>query len=165
MNKFCYIKMKKESEINLDDKKVKIIFILSGVVFLLLIVALFFSIPKPYESSQPENNTVLRVIDGDTFEYYDGISNKILKVRLLCVNTPEKGKNGYENATAYLRYLVLYREVTLNSSITDKDKYGRLLRFVYVNNNGDILFVNKLILDKGYGKLMVIPPEQCNAMK
>ena len=155
---------KKEIALNIDEKKEKIIYIVIGVVFVLLIVAFFFSIPKPYNESQLQNNTVVRVIDGDTFEYYDQNSNKVLKVRLLCVNTPEKGKTGYDEATQYLKSLILYKEITLKSSITDKDKYGRLLRYVYVDDIG-VKFVNKLILDNGYGVSMIIPPEDCKLMK
>ena len=138
---------------------------LISLAFIILIVAFIFSIPKPYDETQLENNTVVRIIDGDTFEYYDGNSDKILKVRLLCVDTPEKNKEGYEDAKSYLRSLILYKEVTLKSSITDKDRYSRLLRYVYVNDFGEVLFVNKLILDNGYGELLIIPPEECNEMK
>jgi len=146
-------------------KKENIIYILISLAFIILIVAFIFSIPKPYDETQLENNTVVRIIDGDTFEYYDGNSDKILKVRLLCVDTPEKNKEGYEDAKSYLRSLILYKEVTLKSSITDKDRYSRLLRYVYVNDFGEVLFVNKLILDNGYGELLIIPPEECNEMK
>jgi len=156
----------KEEEINISDKKEKIIYMLIGLIFVLLIVAFFFSIPKSYdETSQFENNTVTRVIDGDTFEYYDGNLNEIVKVRLLCVDTPERGKEGYQEAKDYLEHLILYKEVILKSSITDKDKYDRLLRYVYVNNVGSILFVNKLILENNYGELLIIPPEECKEMK
>jgi endonuclease YncB( thermonuclease family) len=155
----------KDEGINLDDKKVKIIFILVGVVFVLLIVAFFFSIPKPYDETKLENNTVMRVIDGDTFDYYNADTNKMIRVRLLCVNTPERGKSGYDEATTYLRSLLLYKEVTLKSSVNDTDKYGRQLRYVYVNNDGEISFINKLVLDGGYGVSMVIPPEDCKLMK
>lgn len=146
-------------------EKEDIVYWLGGFVFLLLVIAFFFSIPKPYDETQLVNNTVVRVIDGDTFEYYDQNSNSVLKVRLLCVDTPERRKDGYEEAKDYLKSLILYKEVILNSSITDKDKYGRLLRYVYVNDWGDDLFVNKLILDGGYGKLMIVPPEECREMK
>jgi micrococcal nuclease len=155
----------KKEDIVLDEKKEKIIYIVIGIVFVVLIVAFFFSIPKPYDKSQLQNNTVVRVIDGDTFEYYNQNSNKMLTVRLLCVNTPEKGKDGYDDATSYLRSLIMSREVTLNASVTDKDKYGRLLRYVYVNNVGTIEFVNKMVLDNGYGVSMIIPPETCDKMK
>ena len=138
---------------------------LISLAFIILIVAFIFSIPKPYDETKLENNTVVRVIDGDTFEYYDKNSDKILKVRLLCVDAPEKNKEGYEDAKSYLRSLILYKEVILKSSITDKDRYNRLLRYVYVNDFGEVLFVNKLILNNGYGELLIIPPEECNEMK
>jgi micrococcal nuclease len=155
----------KKEEIVLDEKKEKIIYIVIGVVFVVLIVAFFFSIPKPYDESNLQNNTVVRVIDGDTFQYYDQNSNKVLTVRLLCVNTPEKGKDGYDEATSYLRSLIMSKEVILNASVTDKDKYGRSLRYVYVNDMGTIEFVNKMVLDNGYGVSMIIPPETCDKMK
>ncbi len=157
--------MEKEPDIKIDDKKLKIIYIIAGAIFLLLIVAFFFSIPKPYNNDQLENNTVLRVIDGDTFEYYDADSAKILKVRLLCVDTPEKREEGYEEATAYLRSLILNKQITLKASVNDKDKYGRLLRYVYVQDWQVTEFVNKMIVDNGYGNLTVIPPETCSEMK
>jgi len=155
-----------KEEIYIDDKKEKIIYIIIGCAFVILIVAFFFSIPKPYDStSQPENNTVTRIIDGDTFEYYDENIGEIVKVRLLCVDTPERGKEGYQEAKDYLEHLIMYKEIILKSSITDEDKYGRLLRYVYVNNVGTKLFVNKLILDNDYGELLIIPPEECKEMK
>lgn len=146
-------------------EKETIIYILIGVIFVFLIIALIASIPKPYDEAQLLNNTVVRIIDGDTFEYYNEDLDKIVKVRLLCVDTPEKGKEGYDEAKAYLRSLILYREVTLASSTTNKDRYGRLLRYVYVNELGEILFVNKLIITEGYGRTMIIPPEDCKKVQ
>jgi micrococcal nuclease len=101
------------------------------------------------------DNYVTRVIDGDTFVINSGET-----IRLLCVDTPEKNTTGYEEATTYLESLILNKEVILNPSITNKDQYGRLLRYVYVENN----FVNKLILDNQYGELLIIPPENCTEM-
>ena len=142
-------------------EKEKIIYSLIFLIFIFLIVAFIFSIPKLYEPSQLENNTVVRIIDGDTFEYYDGNLNEIVKIRLLCVDAPERNKEGYEEAKSYLNSIILYKEITLKSSITDKDEYGRLLRYVYVNELGNILFVNKLILENDYGELLAILPEEC----
>jgi endonuclease YncB( thermonuclease family) len=88
------------------------------------------------------NNTVIEVIDGDTFKLANNET-----VRLICVDTPEKGKNGYEEAKIFLSSLVLNKEIILQKDISDKDAYGRLLRYVYV---GDI-FVNKEIVSNKYG--------------
>jgi endonuclease YncB( thermonuclease family) len=105
---------------------------------------------------------VKRVIDGDTIQLCSGDI-----VRLLCVNTPEKGKGRYEEAKDFLEGLVLFEQVTLAASNyhgNNTDKYGRLLRWVYLMNGSadNLVQVNKLVFDQGYGELMIIPPEKCN---
>ena len=55
------------------------------------------------ETPNTSNQTlILRAVDGDTLELIDGEI-----IRLLCVNTPENGEKGYEEAGAYLSSLVL----------------------------------------------------------
>ncbi len=121
----------------------------------------------PVEAFLPElcsNNPyiVSRVIDGDTFELCSGDT-----IRLLCVDTPEKGEQGYEEAQAFLEDLLLYNEVELKESNYDgpnTDKYNRLLRWVYISNSttGEQILVNKYLLEEGYGDILIIPPETCN---
>ncbi len=151
-------------ELKIKKEWDKIVYWMVFIVFILLIVAFISSLPKAYNKSQLNNNTVVKIIDGDTFEYYDETTDKMLKVRLLCVDAPEKKEQGYEESKAFLRELILYKEVSFNSSLKDKDAYGRLLRFVYVNDWGDNLFVNKAIVDNGYGSIYIIPPEDCSEL-
>ncbi len=140
-----------------------------GLILILSAIFVSFFIFLINNSEIPENseitpNTVIQVIDGDTFEIYNSLGN-IETIRLLCVDTPELNQTGYEEAKYYLETLVLNKQVILHRSVTDKDIYNRLLRYVYINNSGNLLFINKLILDNNYGKLMVIPPEECKEMK
>ncbi len=114
------------------------------------------------ESCSENPNLVSRVIDGDTFELCSGDT-----IRLLCVDTPEKGEEGYEDAQYFLEDLILYNEVELKESNyngNNTDKYGRLLRWVYISNStsGEQIFVNKYLLEEGYGDILIIPPETCN---
>ena len=51
-------------------------------------------------------------------------------VRLVGIDTPEVGECGYERAAANLERLVLGKKVRLTVSDEDKDRYGRLLRYV-----------------------------------
>jgi endonuclease YncB( thermonuclease family) len=153
--------MEKRGEI----KKEKIVYFLIYFILILTIIAILTSIPVSYDAPKIENNTVVGVIDGDTFEYYDATQNKILKVRLLCVDTPEKNEEGYAEAREYLKKLILGKEVILKSSIQDKDDYGRLLRYVYVDEFWGFSFINKLIVANGYGDVLIIPPEKCLEMK
>jgi micrococcal nuclease len=143
-----------------------LLFILIAVLIAISASAVYFFINNSEDVTNPDMiaNTVVNVIDGDTFEMYSS-GEDIETIRLLCVNTPEKNEEGYEDAKLYLKSLISGKQVILNSSITDKDIYNRLLRYVYVNDSGNLLFVNKLILDNNYGELMIIPPEECREVK
>jgi endonuclease YncB( thermonuclease family) len=138
-------------------KKELVFTIIFSSIFLLLVLALFI---LPYTIKNPEKFTkdlVTNVIDGDTFQYYDSDTYTFEIVRLLCIDTPEKNEEGYEEAKEFLESLILGEQITLNSSIADRDNYGRQLRYVYI----DDLFVNKELLNKGYAELLIIPPEEC----
>lgn len=68
---------------------------------------------------------VVHVVDGDTVDLGNGET-----VRLVGIDTPEMGQCGYERATEALTNLVGGRLVTLGESDEDRDRYGRLLRYV-----------------------------------
>ena len=87
---------------------------------------------------------VVRVIDGDTIESKGGD-----KLRLLSIDTPEKGEPYYAEATSFVADLVLGKVARIEYSGARRDRYGRLLGYVYV----DSVFVNKAILDNGLGYL------------
>lgn len=102
---------------------------------------------------------VSRVVDGDTVELNDS-----QRVRLVCINTPEKNEPGYVEATNFLKETVLNRTVLLVKDVTENDKYGRLLRYVYLE---DGTFVNLLIAEKGYGEAFPYAPDTkfCSEIK
>lgn len=84
--------------------------------------------PKPTPTPvAPRTYLVTRIIDGDTLELGTGDD-----VRLVGIDTPEVGECGFEKASANLSYLTLGRQVTLTRSDEDRDRYGRLLRYVNV---------------------------------
>ena len=85
--------------------------------------------PKP-KTSPVRTFLVTRVIDGDTLELGSGQD-----VRLVGIDTPEVGECGYDKAAANLAYLVAGKQVRLTRSDEDRDRYGRLLRYV---NVGDV---------------------------
>ena len=68
------------------------------------------------------------VVDGDTVDLDNGE-----RVRLVGIDAPEKGTCGADEATTALSEMVLGQEVTLEPSDEDRDRYGRLLRYVVVN--------------------------------
>lgn len=99
---------------------------------------------------------VSRVIDGDTFEIQGGI-----KVRLIGVDTPEmKNKNKTidcfaAEATKKTQSLLTGKEVILEKDVSETDKYGRLLRYVYIGDE----MVNDKLVKEGYAKISTFPPD------
>ncbi|KKP70109.1 hypothetical protein A2X44_00115 [candidate division CPR3 bacterium GWF2_35_18] len=109
-------------------------------------------------SATQDQNTVLvtRVIDGDTFEIYSG-----QKIRLIGINTPEtvapnKTVECYgQEASDFLKSLLENTRVSLVKDVSETDSYGRLLRYVYLDN----LFVNEYLVKEGYAEVSTYPPD------
>jgi micrococcal nuclease len=81
---------------------------------------------EPLVTGAQERGTVTRVIDGDTVDVA-GVG----RIRIVGIDTPERGRCGYESATAATSVLALERVVTLTpGAADDTDRYGRLLRYV-----------------------------------
>lgn len=82
----------------------------------------------PGPEARPTTGVVTRVVDGDTLEVA-GVG----RVRVIGIDTPERGQCGYERAGAALQSLVLGERVSLTPGARDDaDRYGRLLRYVDV---------------------------------
>jgi len=83
--------------------------------------------PKPRRATKPRPRTylVIKVVDGDTIDLGNGRT-----VRLVGIDTPERGQCGSERAGDNLARLVLGKRVRLAMSDEDTDRYGRLLRYV-----------------------------------
>ena len=93
---------------------------------------------------------VAAVVDGDTFRLNDDE-----RVRLLGIDTPERGDTLYREATEALASLVLERDVALEFGRRRRDSYKRLLAHVWI---GDTL-VNEWMLRRGLARLYMWPPD------
>lgn len=116
------------------------------VIFLLLLLLCGCTSP-------PETARVIRVIDGDTITIEGGYS-----VRYIGIDTPEV----YPQVEAFgieawqaNRKLVEGKEVRLERDVTETDRYGRLLRYVYVDN----IFVNAELVRLGLAQSKAYPPD------
>ncbi len=87
---------------------------------------------------------VIKVVDGDTIKL-----NTSEKVRLSGINTPKKKECHHQMSTSNLTSFLLYKEVFLERDITNKGKYGRILRYVY--HNGE--FINGKMVQLGYARV------------
>ena len=95
---------------------------------------------------------VLRVVDGDTLHVrIPGSPTPDERVRLLRVNTLERGKPGYERATACLIALTAGKRVELEwerPGVAERDEYGRLLAYVHA----DGALVNEELVRQGFSR-------------
>jgi micrococcal nuclease len=84
----------------------------------------------PEGQSSDLGGRVTNVVDGDTIDVAGAG-----RVRVIGIDTPERGACGYESATLAMAALVDGREVTLvPGAVDDADRYGRLLRYVDVGD-------------------------------
>lgn len=79
-------------------------------------------------SAEQEINRVKRVIDGDTIVLSNGE-----KLRYIGIDTPERGECGYEQAKERNKQLVTGQTVWLEKDKNNRDRYQRLLRYVYID--------------------------------
>jgi micrococcal nuclease len=102
---------------------------------------------------------VVRVSDGDTIRVRLS-SGREERVRYIGVDTPETAKPGAaaecfaDRAAAFNARLVADREVRLERDVEERDRYGRLLAYVYA---GDTL-VNGELVRRGYAQPLTVPP-------
>lgn len=98
---------------------------------------------------------VVEVIDGDTIDVrLEGGS--VERLRLIGINSPERGECYAEEATAGLSSLVLGQTVRLEADTSDRDRYGRLLRYVWT---ADGRFVNEVTVAEGWALAREYPPD------
>jgi len=100
--------------------------------------------------------SVAKVYDGDTFKTRSGE-----KVRLLNLNTPEiqhrdnRAQVGGNKAAFALKKLILGKQVRLSFDKEKKDRYGRTLAHVWMQ---DGLWVNQYMVEEGYAHVYTFEP-------
>ena len=113
------------------------------IQFLLLIFLYIFPVCV-------KTNRVTEVIDGDTFKTAAGET-----VRLLGINASETSEPGADIAKDALILLTFNKDVYLKRDVSDKDDYGRILRYVYVGDK----FINAELVIMGYVETRFYPPD------
>lgn len=105
----------------------------------------------------PPTVLVVAVVDGDTIEVEGGE-----RVRYIGIDTPESTVEHEcygEEAKSRNRELVEGKHVRLLADAEDRDKYGRLLRYVYVGDE----FINLALANEGFATQLTIPPNVAHA--
>ena len=106
---------------------------------------------------------VVRTVDGDTIQVQ--IGGGVEKVRYIGIDTPEvhhptRGEEpGGRAATEMNRRLVGNRAVRLEPDVQMRDRYGRLLAYVWVTGpDGVEIMVNAEMVRLGYAAVLTVPP-------
>ncbi len=110
------------------------------------------AIDEPTAEVRADTVHVTRVIDGDTIDVL--LNGETMRIRLIGINTPETvdPRKPVEcfgaEASAHLKSLLTDQAVTLeiDESQGDTDKYGRLLRYVFLKGDN----VNLTMIKEGY---------------
>lgn len=117
------------------------------------------------EPAAPSSGRVVRVVDGDTIRVrLGGIEER---VRYIGVDTPETVKPGSpvqcygKAASAFNARVLRDRSVRLEFDAERRDRYGRLLAYVYREPDG--LFVNAELVRRGYAQPLTIAPNEDHA--
>ncbi|MBX3000688.1 MAG: thermonuclease family protein [Caldilineaceae bacterium] len=98
--------------------------------------------------------TLIRAVDGDTAEVL--VNGQTATVRYVGIDTPERGEPGYQAAQRANRRLMGDGDLFLVPDRSDKDRYGRLLRFIYT---ADGVFVNREMVAQGYAQPIEYRPD------
>ena len=104
-------------------------------------------------AGDPSDESVLRVVDGDTFEVETEGGPE--RVRLIGIDTPETGECLADAAEDLLAELLDAGPLELRSDRSDRDRYGRLLRYAY----SDGRFVNEALVREGLAIARSYPPD------
>lgn len=147
----------------------------SFIILFIIVIGIFLDIPQSQlikfinennlvviDESKPDAVTlvetvkVTRVIDGDTIEIEGG-----KKVRYIGIDTPESKHPSKPvqcfsaEATKKNKELVEGKEVRLEKDVSETDRYGRLLRYVYVGDD----FINNILVSEGFAQSSAYPPD------
>lgn len=130
------------------------LFSLLSIVFATIFTEIY---PPPTQvqtqAQDSQLHLVTKVIDGDTIEITGG-----QKIRYIGIDTPEISftKECYATQSAQRnKELVENKYIRLEKDVSETDKYGRLLRYVYV----DDIFVNETLVKEGFAQARSYPPD------
>lgn len=143
---------------------------ISIALFLLIFIStLFQKVSQPFSPQPSPSPTptlaattsaqlvkVKRVIDGDTIEIVTG-----QKIRYIGIDAPElhdprkKVECFAREAFEKNKQLVEGKTVKVEKDVSEVDRYGRLLRYVFLDN----LFINQYLIAQGYAFASTFPPD------
>jgi micrococcal nuclease len=106
--------------------------------------------------------TLVRVIDGDTFDV--AVGGRTQRVRIIGVDSPETngapicfGREATEKATELLS--MAGGRMQLEKDVSETDRYGRILRYVWLDTASGRVMINEEMVRMGYAQVSTFPPD------
>lgn len=112
---------------------------------------------------ETETARVVRVVDGDTLIVDRGRGNE--RLRYIGIDAPESVKPDTpvefmgKEASAANAALVDGATVVLEKDVSETDRFGRLLRYVWLRDGETWLFVDLELVRQGYAQVVTFPPD------
>lgn len=152
---------KKRDENKRDNSPLILLVILLAFLAVIDIASLYiWSLSKPSSASNSSSSAgqintakVSEIIDGKTIRMDNGDY-----VKLIGIDSPDQNSPFYQQSIDILTFLVLNKQVKLESDVQNTDSQGNLLRYVYVQYNNQELFVNKEIVRQGLALPFAVEP-------
>ena len=124
--------------------------------------------PVPGAPDRPtgptQEATLVRVVDGDTIRVIVGGVEE--RVRYIGIDTPELNTSSAatpdpyaEAATDANARLLAGGRLVLEKDVSERDRYGRLLRDVWIERDGAWTLVNLALVADGYAQVSTYPPD------
>jgi len=124
--------------------------------------------PAQWTSHVPSGSkpvALIEVTDGDTIRV--DIDGRFEPVRLILIDAPETHDPNRppecfgQEATTYLSWLLsLGGNLYLETDVSDRDRFGRLLRYVWLDfGDGEVYLVNEALVRAGYAAFSTFPPD------
>ena len=124
--------------------------------------------PAQWTSQVPSRSqpaSLIEVTDGDTIRV--DVEGRNEPVRLILIDAPEtydpNNPPEYfgQEATTYLSWLLsLGGDLYLETDVSDRDRFGRLLRYAWLDfGGGEVYLVNEALVRAGYAAFSTFPPD------
>jgi micrococcal nuclease len=119
----------------------------------------------PLRPSGPTRQaSLVRVVDGDTIRVViDGVEER---VRYIGIDTPELNAGSSatpdpyaESAMTANARLLAGGRLVLEKDVSERDRYGRLLRDVWIERGGTWTLVNLALVAEGFAQISTYPPD------
>ncbi len=136
-----------------------LLFVLASMALAFVIYVRFFDEPAsaptvPTAPIDAEFVQVAQIIDGDTIDVL--VDGTTYRLRYIGIDTPEIGESLADLATARNRALLTGKTVRIVKDVSETDRYGRLLRYVYLE---DGRLVNEILVQEGLADAVSYPPD------